>query len=328
MASQNVTKKERDRIGMILYYIYLGFLLLAFLLIIRLAWIQVFWKLDKDIEPYFLPTSTRSVIEPKRGAIKACDGRLLAMSTPVYQLYMDCTVRKDYFAKKGEKGKEMEAEWQEKARKFSAGLAAEMKDNTADGYFAQIMAGRKNGVKYMKLGKTVDRETLLRLQKLPLMEDGQYRSGIIVTKKDSRQYPYGTLARRTIGYIKDNSNSNGNNHIGLEGKFDYQLHVQGGEIWLRETDGRRRIQNYDSTDVKAEDGKDIITTLDITIQDIVDRALREKLQDESRIDMACAVLMDVKTGAIRAMVNLVRDTTDGSLNETYNMAVGLNTEPG
>ena len=328
MASQNVTKKERDRIGMILYYIYLGFLLLAFLLIIRLAWIQVFWKLDKDIEPYFLPTSTRSVIEPKRGAIKACDGRLLAMSTPVYQLYMDCTVRKDYFAKKGEKGKEMEAEWQEKARKFSAGLAAEMKDNTADGYFAQIMAGRKNGVKYMKLGKAVDRETLLRLQKLPLMEDGQYRSGIIVTKKDSRQYPYGTLARRTIGYIKDNSNSNGNNHIGLEGKFDYQLHGQGGEIWLRETDGRRRIQNYDSTYVKAEDGKDIITTLDITIQDIVDRALREQIQDESRIDMACAVLMDVKTGAIRSMVNLVRDTTDGSLNETYNMAVGLNTEPG
>ena len=328
MASQNVTKKERDRIGMILYYIYLGFLLLAFLLVIRLAWIQVFWKLDKDIEPYFLPTSTRSVIEPKRGAIKACDGRLLAMSTPVYQLYMDCTVRKDYFAKKGEKGKEMEAEWQEKAKKFSAGLAAEMKDNTADGYFAQIMAGRKNGVKYMKLGKTVDRETLLRLQKLPLMEDGQYRSGIIVTKKDSRQYPYGTLARRTIGYIKDNSNSNGNNHIGLEGKYDYVLHGKEGEIWLKPTDNRERIQNYDSLYVKPEDGLDVRTTIDITMQDIVDKALRRQIEDNKSIEMGCAIIMDVKTGAIRSMVNLMRDSTDWSLSETYNMAIGLNSEPG
>ena len=313
---------------MILYYIYVGFLILAFFLVLRIAWIQCFWSLDKDIARYFLPASTKSVIEPKRGSIKAADGRLLAMSTPVYQLYIDCTVRKDYFAQKGAKGAQMETEWQDKARKFAEGLSAQMKDLTPEAYYGMIARGRREGNKYLKLGKPVDRETLLRLQQLPLMNEGQYRSGIIVVKKDSRRYPYGTLARRTIGYIKDNSSSNGNNHIGLEGKFDYILHGKEGYIWLRPTEHKKRIQDYDSTYVKPEDGQDVVTTLDITIQDIVDRALREQIQDESRIDMACAVLMDVKTGAIRAMVNLVRDSTDGSLNETYNMAVGLNTEPG
>ncbi len=328
MVSQNTTKKERDRIAVILYYIYVAFLLVAIGLVFRLVWIQWFWSLDKDVARYFIPNSTKSVIEPQRGSIKACDGRLLAMSTPVYQLYMDCTVRKDYFAGKGEKGAKMESEWQDKARAFAAGLSAEMKDQSPEAYYGQIAKGRREGSRYLKLGRPIDRETLLRLEKLPLMKEGQYRSGVIVTKKDSRQYPYGTLARRTIGYIKDNSNSNGNNHIGLEGKYDYILHGKEGHIWLRPTEQKKRIQNYDSTYVKPEDGRDVVTTLDITIQDIVDRALREQIQEENRIDMACAVLMDVKTGAIRAMVNLVRDTTDGSLNETYNMAVGLNSEPG
>jgi len=107
--SQNATKKERDRIAMILYYLYAFFLILALVLIGRIIYIQCFWKLDKDVAKYFIPKSTKSVIEPDRGAIIGCDGKLLALSTPMYQLYMDCTVRKDYFASKGSKGKEMES---------------------------------------------------------------------------------------------------------------------------------------------------------------------------------------------------------------------------
>lgn len=323
--SQNTTKKERDRIAMILYYLYALFLILAVFLVIRIVQIQTLWKPDQAIVKYFRPVSTKSVIEPERGAIIGCDGKLLAMSTPLYHLYMDCTVRKEYFAGKSNAG-ELEKEWLAKARAFCKGYA-EITGNSED-WYTQIVNGRKNGNKYLRIGSPVDRETLLALQKLPLMEEGQYRSGIIVVKKDSRQYPYGTLARRTIGYVKDNSNSNGNNHIGLEGKFDYILHGKEGEIWLRPTDGREKIQNYDSTYVRPEDGMDVRTTLDITMQDIVDRALRAQIQDNRSIEMGCAIIMDVKTGAIRAMVNLNRDSTDWSLNETYNMAIGLNSEPG
>ena len=325
--SQNSTKKERDRIGMILYYLYAAFLILSVVLVGRIAYIQWFWKPDKTIEKYFRPASSKSVIDPERGAIIGCDGKLLAMSTPLYELYMDCTVRKDYFQDQGSEGKKLEEEWQAKAKQFAKGLAVEM---GADGenYWKMIQKGRKDGNKYMRLGHPIDRETLLRIQKLPLMEEGQYRSGVIVVKKDSRQYPYGKLAVRTIGYVKDNSNSNGNNHIGLEGKYDYVLHGKEGEMWLRPTDNKERIQNYDSLYVKPEDGLDVRTTLDITIQDIVDRALRRQIEEDKSIEMGCAILMDVKTGAIRSMVNLVRDSTDWSLNETYNMAIGLSSEPG
>ncbi len=325
--SQNSTKKERDRIGMILYYLYAAFLILSVILVGRIAYIQWFWKPDKTIEKYFRPASSKSVIDPERGAIIGCDGKLLAMSTPLYELYMDCTVRKDFFQDQGSEGKKLEEEWQAKAKQFAKGLADEM---GADGenYWKMIQKGRKDGNKYMRLGHPIDRETLLRIQKLPLMEEGQYRSGVIVVKKDSRQYPYGKLAVRTIGYVKDNSNSNGNNHIGLEGKYDYVLHGKEGEMWLRPTDNKERIQNYDSLYVKPEDGLDVRTTLDITIQDIVDRALRRQIEEDKSIEMGCAILMDVKTGAIRSMVNLVRDSTDWSLNETYNMAIGLSSEPG
>lgn len=312
---------------MILYYLYAAFLILSVILVGRIAYIQWFWEPDKTIEKYFRPASSKSVIDPERGAIIGCDGKLLAMSTPLYELYMDCTVRKDFFQDQGSEGKKLEEEWQAKAKLFAKGLAAEM---GADGenYWKMIQKGRKDGNKYMRLGHPIDRETLLRIQKLPLMEEGQYRSGVIVVKKDSRQYPYGKLAVRTIGYVKDNSNSNGNNHIGLEGKYDYVLHGKEGEMWLRPTDNKERIQNYDSLYVKPEDGLDVRTTLDITIQDIVDRALRRQIEEDKSIEMGCAILMDVKTGAIRSMVNLVRDSTDWSLNETYNMAIGLSSEPG
>ena len=312
---------------MILYYLYAAFLLLTLVLIGRMAWIQWGWKPSKEVVKYFRPVSEKSVIYPERGAIIGCDGKLLALSTPMYELFMDCTVRKDYFESKGKDGKRLEAEWQEKAKEFAKGLSAEM-GGDGENYWKMIRKGREDGSKYLRLGHAVDRETLIRLQQLPLMNEGQYRSGVIVRKKDTRQYPFGSLARRTIGYVKDNSNSNGNNHIGLEGKYDYVLHGKEGEIWLRPTDNRERIQNYDSLYVKPEDGLDVRTTLDITIQDIVDKALRRQIEDNKAIEMGCAILMDVKTGAIRSMVNLMRDSTDWSLNETFNMAIGLNSEPG
>ena len=324
--SQNATKKERDRIAMILYYLYAFFLILALVLIGRIIYIQCFWKLDKDVAKYFIPKSTKSVIEPDRGAIIGCDGKLLALSTPMYQLYMDCTVRKDYFASKGSKGKEMKSKWLDDANAFAKTFSALTGDR--NDWYKLIVKGRKDGTRYLKFGPVIDRETLVQLQERTMLGAGRNSSGIIIEKKDSRQYPYGTLARRTIGYVKDNSNSNGNNHIGLEGKYDYVLHGKEGEIWLKPTDNKERIQNYDSTYVKPEDGMDVRTTIDITMQDIVDRALRKQIENDKSIEMGCAVIMDVKTGAIRSMVNLVRDSTDWSLAETYNMAIGLASEPG
>lgn len=323
---QNKAKKKRDRIGVILYCFYAIVLVAGFFIIGKMVCIQLFWKPDKDVARFFLPPSTKSVIEPDRGAIIGSDGKLLAMSTPMYQLYMDCTVLKSVFRGKSNPDS-LERNWLSKAKAFSDGLAKEVGGSAGD-YYRMIVTGRKDGNRYMRLTADLDRGALLRLQKLPLMKEGRYKSGIIVNKRDSRQYPYGTLARRTIGYVKDNRNSNGNNHIGLEGKYDYALHGKEGEIWLRPTDNRERIQNYDSTYVKPEDGLNVRTTLNITLQDIVDKAMRKQMAANPKINEGCAVIMDVKTGAIRSMVNLTKDPKDSSLNEVYNMAIGFAAEPG
>lgn len=323
---QNKAKKKRDRIGVILYCFYAIVLVAGFFIIGKMVCIQLFWKPDKDVARFFLPPSTKSVIEPDRGAIIGSDGKLLAMSTPMYQLYMDCTVLKSVFHGKSNPDS-LERDWLSKAKAFSDGLAKEVGGSAGD-YYRMIVTGRKDGNRYMRLTADLDRGALLRLQKLPLMKEGRYKSGIIVNKRDSRQYPYGTLARRTIGYVKDNRNSNGNNHIGLEGKYDYALHGKEGEIWLRPTDNRERIQNYDSTYVKPEDGLNVRTTLNITLQDIVDKAMRKQMAANPKINEGCAVIMDVKTGAIRSMVNLTKDPKDSSLNEVYNMAIGFAAEPG
>ena len=327
-------KRGMDRISMILLFIYIVVLLIGALIVVKLIYIQKSWEPDKSIAKYFLPPAEKYTIAPDRGAIIGCGGEILAMSTPMYELRMDCTVRKEYFQKKMRKnptGDNLEQQWQDKAKAFSEGFAKEM-NMDASVIFKSIMDGRRKGNKYLRLGTDIDRGTLLKLESLPLMEEGRYKSGIIVEKHDSRKYPYGTLARRTIGYVKDNSSQKedekGRSHIGIEGKYDYVLHGKEGEIWLKPTDNKEKIQNYDSTYVKPVDGLDVRTTLDITLQDIVDKAMRKQMSANPKIEDGCAVFMDVRTGAIRAMVNLTKSPKDSSLNEVYNMAIGYGANPG
>ena len=156
--SQKKPKKERDRIGLILYLLYVFFLGLSIVFVVRIIGIQWFWEVDSDLKPYFLPSSIRSVIEPERGAIIGCDGQILALSTPMYQLYMDCTVRKDYF-RKHDKADSLERAWKAKARVFAEVFAEEAGGN-ADEWYGQIEKGRQNGVKYLRLGGQIDRGSL------------------------------------------------------------------------------------------------------------------------------------------------------------------------
>lgn len=318
----------KDRAGTYLFVIYIICLLFSLVLIGRLFYIQFIFKPDPDLEKYFTPQSRKEVTEPVRGSILACDGRLLASSAPMYQIYMDCTVMKDAYEsyRNEEKGREKEREWLGKARQLSERLAETYGDKTTREYYEMIASGRRNGRKYVRIGGQIDHGQLQEIKEFPLFNEGQNRGGIIVERYDTRQYPYGSLARRVIGYVKDNR-SDGNNRIGIEGRYNYVLHGKEGVEWLRITDGMKRIPDYDSTSVKAENGLDVRTTLDIDIQDIADRALRQNIGDNPDIEGGCAIVMDVETGAIRAMVNLRRDS-EGNLGETYNYAIGRAGDPG
>ncbi len=313
--------KKRDRIGVILYLLYVVMLIAALILIAKIAGIQLFWKPEPKIEAALTPSNTINVVEPARGNILDAQGRLLAISCPIYQFYMDCTVLKETNTPQQEQA------WLDKARQLSEGLAAEFGDRTADQYYQLITDGRRNGRKYVRLGHPVDRNVYNRVIALPLFRDGRYRSGMIVEQEHIRQYPYGKLARRTIGFVRNNKSEVTNTHIGLEGKFDYVLHGQEGREWMRVTD-YGRVRNSDSAYVKAVDGKDLRITLNIDYQDIADRALREQITNEQDLEGACFVLMEVSTGAIRAMVNLVREDGDGPFEEIQNLAIGRKAEPG
>lgn len=317
----NIKRKKRDRIGVVLYLFYVLLLIASVAIILRIIGLQVFFRPHPKMAEVLTPSSTVKLIEPARGNIIDSKGRLLAISCPSYQFYMDCTVQKGALDEEGE------AKWLKKARGLSKGLAAEFPGQSEDYFYRLICRSRADGRKYVKIGHPVDRNAYNRIMKLPLFEEGRYKGGVRVEQENVRQYPYGELARRTIGFVRDNKSPVTNTHIGLEGKFDYVLHGEEGREYMRGTD-YGRIRNSDSSFVKAVDGMDIRTTLDIDYQEIADRALRSEITGEQDLEAACLVLMETSTGAIRAMVNLERDGEHGDFKEIRNLAIGRKGEPG
>ena len=330
---QQSTKKKRDRIGLVLYIFYVLMLILSVLVLVKLVYFQLIWKPEPKIAGALTPSVVKRTIEPVRGNIIDCNGRLLAMSYPVYDIHMDCTVMKAEFGKmkNRDKGRMKEEEWIGKARELADGLAALVPSVNADKIYSQIKEGRASGRKYLPIVKGVDRTTMLKIKALPLYKEGANRGGMIVETRNVRKYPYGKLARRTIGFVRDNrglpeEEIKGN--PGLEGRYDAILHGKDGREYLKLTD-RGRVRNYDSTYVRAVDGLDLRTTLNIDYQDVADRALHDQIDTLNDIEGACLVLMEVKTGAIRAMVNLSRDPNrGGAFEEISNFAVGRRCEPG
>jgi cell division protein FtsI (penicillin-binding protein 3) len=248
----------------------------------------------------------------------------------MYNVYMDCYIMKEEYAlmKDKEKGAKKEQEWISKAEQLADKLPEVLKmDGRNAAYYRDlILTGRRNKRRYVPIAKNIDHSTLLELKKLPLFCEKQGISGMIVKEEETRQYPYEGLARRVIGYVRDNSDTNAL-HIGIEGEYNHYLHGKKGVEWMKVTDGKGMIQNMDSSFVAVENGLDIRTTLDINIQDIADRSLRANMAQEEDIVGGCVVVLDVETGAIRAMVNLQKDKR-GEFREVFNMAAGRPAEPG
>lgn len=324
------THKKRDRISVILYVLYLVMLIGSTCLIGKLIYLQVWFKPDERIKAALTPQSTRIVTQPERGNIYDCNGRLLAMSCPNYILHMDCTVQKSNYEhmKDREKGVRLENEWRAKAMDLSVELARIFPEKRAKDYYRMIINGREKGSKYLAIGTPIDRKTRNKVLEFPLWKEGAYKGGLIIENDNIRVYPYEKLARRTIGFVRSNKSGVSNTHIGLEGHYDKYLHGQEGIEWQRLTDNGK-VRDYDSTYCTVVDGEDLYTTLNIDYQEIADKALRKGIENEQDVEGGCLVLMDVKTGAIRAMVNLTRDNGGkGSFEEISNMAIGRKAEPG
>lgn len=252
-------------------------------------------------------------LEAERGNILAEDGSLLATSVPIFDLYFDpyAPAEEDYLAN---------------VDSLAVALAKYVDQSYTIGgyrkYLRELRDTNINRSRHVLIKKKVSYNQKRFIEQFPLFNLGQYRGGFIAEKRSERKRPFGLLARRTIGYVRPDAEP-----IGLEGYFDEELGGQPGKVMMISVDRKRDLWKplEDLTAIEPQIGDDIVTTLNVNIQDITEEAL---LRGMSRHDAewGTAIVMDVKTGAIRAMANIGRGA-QGWL-EDYNYAIAKSTEPG
>ena len=317
---------ENKRPSRVLMYFYLFFLFVSVVVVIKIYSIQNGWEPNPEFVKEFLPSKHLEQTQPREGTILDHNGKVLAISTPLYNIFMDCCVQKDHYANDKKKGEEKEDKWMKKAEQLAGGLATTLKKQGKDStyYINLIQSSRAKGKRHVVIVKGVDHRTVEQLKKLPLFKEPQHKGGLIVEPQYNRMHPYEGLAGRIIGYVNKN---NPNGFIGIEGAYYHEIKGKAGTKWAKHTDNFEWISDIDSTSVEAQDGLDVRTTLDINIQEMAERALRQQVDTARHINSACVVIMDVETGGVRAMVNLKRDSL-GRMKESFNMAVGRASEPG
>jgi len=251
--------------------------------------------------------NNESVIPARRGNICAEDGSILATSVPYYQLRMDLSalrVRKVF-------------------EKYSGKFSSEVSDffNVSERYFkVRLLKAYKNKSKWFLLdSKKLDYRQLNEFKKLEMMNRSYFGSGLIVVGESERIMPYGDMASRTIGSLS--KGLYGGNHgkigyVGIEGMMESYLVGEKGKSIKKNFSGR-----WVNVPVKEpQDGKKVITTLNVVLQNYTENALMEQME-KSTAEWGTAILMQVNTGEIKAIANLGR-TTDGTYSEIYNYALG------
>ena len=292
-----------------LVYLIIGLLAVAiFVRILILQYVQRGKWADMS-EKYVFKTAE---MPANRGDILTSDDRLLASSVPYYTIYMD--TRSSGMSS---------ATWSDGINGLSAGLAQLLGERSASGWKSIITEARKNGDRYFLIQRKVDYEKLKKLKQLPIFSEGQYRGGMVAQAENKRIMPGGDLAARTIGYL--NLGSEGN-EVGVEGAFDKDLAGKNGVAVKQRLTGGDWITVEGPNSVESRDGNDVVTTLDLDLQDVASTALLNQLR-KNHADHGCAVLMEVSTGNIKAIANLGLED-DGDYHESYNYAIGESTEPG
>lgn len=320
---------DKTRISYVLYVIYICMLIVGIGFGVHFLCIKLFWKPDEEIAARLTQPVRKNNLEPNRGKILAEDGRPLALSYPRYQIYIDPNARLEEFNKLSTPDRQDSIRaWKEKAAVFAQGLSKVNGGSPSAAQFKEdLYSAFDKKRRYLKLGKPIEKEQYELLKSYPLANEARHNGGVWAELVPTRRYPYGALARRTIGNVKENDEMS--SYSGIDGKYNYVLRGSEGKYYTRKTDNGF-IRDYDSTYVEAVDGVDIRTTLNIDYQEIADRILRSYIAPEQDLEAACFMLMDVKTGAVRTMVNLERggENKTGDFGENVNVAVTYLGEPG
>ena len=269
-------------------------------------------------------------VKPGRGNILSCDGQLMASSIPEYKIYMDFQAGADdttWCRKK-------DSLWVEKLDSLCEGLhqifpsrsAAEFKNHLMEGK-RKVITRKVDGKVVQTVGakhwpiwpRRIDYNTYCEVKDLPFLSLPKYRGGFHCEVNNARRRPFGSLAQRTIG---DMFGAKDSAKYGLELSFDSILRGTKGLMH------RRKVLNkYMDIPVQNPiDGADIVTTIDVRMQDLAEHAVIDELK-EINGEMGVAILMEVKTGDVKAIVNMQR-AADGSYHEMVNNAISYRCEPG
>jgi len=249
-------------------------------------------------------------IKATRGNIYADGNDLLATSLPFYKLAFDPSLVDD-------------KTFTSNIDSLSLLLSKFFRDHSSNYYKKKISEARQMKSRYMVLNrKEVNYRERQEMQQWPIFRMGQMRGGVIFEKKDERYKPFKGLAMRTIGSL----DSEDEGLSGIEASFNDFLAGRDGEgLYQRVAGGNWKPVNA-ATDVRPTDGYDIHTTIDINLQDVAQNALLRAVSTYEA-EYGVVVLMEVKTGEIKAISNLSR-TESGNYAELYNHAVGTNNDPG
>ena len=292
------------------YLSYLGIVLICLLIISRAFYIQgvqgSYWRSMSDsLHQRIVP------LDAERGTIYSEDGEMLSTSIPFFDVYID-------FAADGLREKNGKR-FYNNIDSFSMALSGFFKDKSVADYKRDLQTAFKNKERYYLLKKNLSFDQYKEFRNFPLVRQGRNRSGVIAEINPKRLNPYGLLANRTIGLSRANAQN-----VGLERTYDTLLKGSTGQRLVRFISGGSAVP-VEGYEIDPENGKDIITTLDVNIQDIAQTALM-KMMLKSESQYGTCIVMETKSGKIKAIANLGRQK-DGSYYEDYNYALRT-TEPG
>ena len=293
-----------------IYIVAVVIFLIALAIVVKITNIQ--WLEGDSLRKLANERSIRNFVIPSnKGNIYSSDGSLLATSIPNY------TIRFDAMAPDSK-------DFHKNIKPLSDSLAILFKKPSSF-FQLEFTAARTNKNRFFLVARDLSYTEYIRIKSFPLFKLGIYKGGIIIDQKTVRKHPIGEIAKRTIGYerITPEGLPDGK---GIEWAFRKYLNGKDGKVLKQKIAQGQWKPIRDVNEVEPQDGYDVISTIDVYIQDIAHHALLEQLE-KYKADHGCVVVMETKTGQVKAISNLGK-VAEGIYSETTNYAIAESHEPG
>ena len=291
------------------YLLYAVMLVFSVAVIVKVLVIQI-----KDGEELLERANKRELKirdeKAHRGNVFSNNGSILATSVPRYNIYFDpLSVKQELF--------------DSEIANLSDSLSRMLKVKSKSQYISSFKKARSERKRYVRIATKVSMGEYKRMSKFPIFKEGKNKGGFIAERNYVRELPYGELAARTIGYVRENENI----MVGLEGAYNEYLKGVDGRQLVRLINNNFWMPMQSSENMEPINGDDIYTSINIEIQDVAENALKKCLIENDALQ-GCVVLMDVKSGFIEAMASLSYNEKTSEYEEMYNFALSHNVEPG